>query len=329
MKIYPKFHIGTKIAVTFTIISMVGFSALNLLNIRYYKNSLLRQSLNQAEKLVKLKITNINIELEDDIVNTQVPINDDNHVLIDKYGASFFYLNIDSINETVMKLSIILFGIESILFICLLILTFQFTNKFISEIETNERFLNLLLLSFNHKICNFLTSQRINIDIVKQSGSINAINRLETAYSKIEQDLKRTLQLVKTHPLKIKEKIILEDIIDKTIKYFENDLKDRQVFVSKPRLLQNHTVIADENDMLDILYNLMDNAVRYSINYINIKLTYKTKGVVLYISNDIAPESLSGSGLGLEIIKTILKRYNGRLNVRRKNSFIVKVWLPY
>ncbi|MBF0472750.1 MAG: HAMP domain-containing histidine kinase [Nitrospirae bacterium] len=329
MKRHPKFNIGTRIAITFTIISMVGFSALNLLNIQYYKKTMLRQNLKQAEELVKLKVTYRIIELPDDIIVSYNPINKENLILIDKLGNSYYYFNNSSINEDINKLAIILFGIESILFICLMLLNFQFTNKFITEIETNERFLNLLLLSFNHKICNFLSSQRINIDIVKQDGSERAIQRLEAAYLKIEEEMTRTLQLVKTHPLKIREQVSIDNIISQTINYFENDLSNRMIFYSKSNLSLEKPVLADEHDIRDILYNLMDNAVKYSINYINIRLSFKSKGAYIYIANDIVLESHSGTGLGLEIVETILKRYNGRLSVRRKNSYIVQVYISF
>jgi len=325
----PKFHIGTKIAITFTIISMFGFSALNLLNIQYYKKTMLRQSLSQAEKIVKLKINYKFIDLPDDIIMSNTVINQENLILIDRVENCYYYFNYSSIMEDIHNLSIILFGIESILFICLILLNFQFTNKFISEIEASERFLNLLMLSFNHKICNFLTSQRINIDIVKQNGSPKAIERLETAYSKIDQEMKRTLQLVKTHPIKIQEEISLEDIINQTLVYFENDFEGRRVFYSKTNLDKDKPVLADENDIRDIVFNLMDNAVKYSINYINIRLSFEPKGVFIYIANDIVVESHCGTGLGLEIVDTILKRYKGWRTVRRKNSYIAVVWIPY
>lgn len=343
MKIYPNLHIGTKIVITFTIISMVGFSALNLLNIQYYKKSLRERSLIQAEKIVKLKISNTNIELPDEIISTNTPINQGNFILIIKDRDVYYYLNDSSIIQSAIKLSIILFIIESILFICLMLLTYQFTNKFIAEIESNERFLNLLLLSFNHKICNFLMSQRINIDIIGayKQGSLEpcildmrAYQRLKSSYLKIEEEMKRTLQLLKTHPLKIKEEILIGDIINQTLLYFENDLTERTVFFSKTNLDSQKPIMADENDIKDILYNLMDNAVKYSINYINIRLSFVRKGVFIYIINDIAGESFAheGNGLGLEIVNTILIRYKGRLSTRRKivaYSYIAQVWIPY
>jgi two-component system, OmpR family, sensor kinase len=112
------------------------------------------------------------------------------------------------------------------------------------------------------------------------------------------------------------------------------------------------TINMNEVDLMCIIKNLIDNAIRYTPNggEINLSLSKDSKYVVFEVedSGHGIPESekervfdsfyrilgnnTQGSGLGLSIVKTIINRVEGRVQLLDSDSFLsglkIKVFLP-
>jgi signal transduction histidine kinase len=105
--------------------------------------------------------------------------------------------------------------------------------------------------------------------------------------------------------------------------------------------------IGDQEDLLELLGNLLDNACKWARGIILLNVT-RRDGVVFTIEDDgpgcepsemerltvrgfRADESKPGSGLGLAIVRDIVESYSGRLIIERSNKLgglSVEVWLP-
>ncbi|CAG0991525.1 two-component system, OmpR family, sensor histidine kinase PhoQ [Methylophilaceae bacterium] len=105
--------------------------------------------------------------------------------------------------------------------------------------------------------------------------------------------------------------------------------------------------IGDQEDLLELLGNLLDNACKWSRNRVVLNVSSRD-GVVFRIEDDgpgcgpeeleqltrrgfRADESKPGSGLGLAIVRDIVESYGGNLTIARSSNLgglSVEVWLP-
>ena len=110
---------------------------------------------------------------------------------------------------------------------------------------------------------------------------------------------------------------------------------------------QGVSLAYDRQDMLELIGNLLDNAVKWCRGVVMINVRH-SDGVLLEVDDDgpgCSPdeytrlvqrgirldESVSGHGLGLSIVKDIVDTYNGTLSFGRSsrlNGMRVSVFLP-
>lgn len=93
-------------------------------------------------------------------------------------------------------------------------------------------------------------------------------------------------------------------------------------------------VWADENQMLIVIRNLLDNAIKFAPpnSPIEFGLNTTERGTTLVVSNQIAAQAanFAGSNLGLKLIKGLIERQNGSLRINRPDESIWQVhfYLP-
>ena len=131
----------------------------------------------------------------------------------------------------------------------------------------------------------------------------------------------------------------------------EKDINDKKLTINGLSEVENFDVIADEDLIHQVLYNLVDNAIKFNKKngYINIKLSSNDKGLVFSIANSgsIIPNpdlpyifdrfykidkarsaSKDSTGLGLYLVKTILDIHNGTISVNSEKDTVFTVTLP-
>ncbi|MCI4626356.1 MAG: GHKL domain-containing protein [Candidatus Magnetoovum sp. WYHC-5] len=318
-----------KIIFLFVIINIIWFSILNIIAINNYSNNIEELYTKQSTLYAKLYMINKEKMLPDFIVISKKPLFDKGLLPINtEHHNVYFYLKDKFINEELYKFAIHLFAIESFFFLSLIFFTYLTISSFISNIKANERFLNLLLISLNHKIGNFLSLQHINLEIIKGSECSkwvsNAIKRLEDAYVRIENDVRRTLHLVKERAAYVYEEIDLPLIATNILGMLHSELYNKQISCNYKAV----TILANTTDIEDILYNLIDNAVKYSTSIIKIQIYGDKRYAVVTIENDIAKDAKQGTGIGIDIIRKILKKYKGTLTITVQDSYYAKVKIP-
>jgi two-component system phosphate regulon sensor histidine kinase PhoR len=167
-------------------------------------------------------------------------------------------------------------------------------------------------------------------------------------------DLLTLAELESTNPNLQLSDVNLSELFGKVVRDWEKKFAEKQlkVIVDEPVALP--VILADETRLQEALYNLLDNAVKYSRQNGEIYLRAEHRGdeIVLSVSDSgrgIArnnlpriferfyradkartPESIRGTGLGLSIVKHIAQLHGGRVDAESElgRGTIVRVVLP-
>jgi two-component system phosphate regulon sensor histidine kinase PhoR len=167
-------------------------------------------------------------------------------------------------------------------------------------------------------------------------------------------DLLTLAELESTNPNLQLSDVNLSELFGKVVRDWEKKFAEKQlkVIVDEPVALP--VILADETRLQEALYNLLDNAVKYSRQNGEIYLRAEQRGdeIVLSVSDSgrgIArnnlpriferfyradkartPESIRGTGLGLSIVKHIAQLHGGRVDAESElgRGTIVRVVLP-
>jgi signal transduction histidine kinase len=113
--------------------------------------------------------------------------------------------------------------------------------------------------------------------------------------------------------------------------------------------------LADQDRLQQVLINLVDNAIKYSSNTVEIKLETREDQALIHVcdrgigislphqqrvferfyrSDDPSTRSRDGTGLGLAIAKSLIEGMNGRISLRSKpnegSTFTITlpIWKP-
>ncbi|MEO5356745.1 MAG: hypothetical protein H7844_05535 [Nitrospirae bacterium YQR-1] len=315
-------HTGTKILIVFIFISVVWFAILNFVSVSYFRGTLEEILKDRMSVAIRQYAQNTACGLPEYVMSSNKQLTEKSLALLTEEYISgtktYFYVKSAYIENKIKDFAIIVLGIESSLFLSLILIMYLIISKFVRDIEGSGKFLNLLLMSFNHKIGNFISILKLNIEILKENPcEKKAVQRLFTTTEKIEIDLKRSFKMLREKGKTAKEKINIRDCIFEAIEFFGlSDIKSVFHMNVKPFI-----IYANPNDVGDVLYNLIDNALKYSDGCINIRTSSDNRYVYVFIRNELAVNSLRGSGLGLEITNNILKRCNGKLLLRQKGKY--------
>ena len=137
-----------------------------------------------------------------------------------------------------------------------------------------------------------------------------------------------------------KEKVNLTDLITSALKDL-NYWLDEKKFTVQTELEENVVITADRDAMKQVVINLLDNAIKYSgdNNEIYVRLVsekdkisieFEDKGIGIpadqldlifekfYRVNETIRDGVSGTGLGLTVVKEIIEAHHGELLVESK-----------
>jgi len=236
---------------------------------------------------------------------------------------------------------------SAILLIAIIILTSYtiriiFRQRKLSELKTD--FTNNMTHELKTPVSTIsLASQMLKDDSIpielKSSGQIATI--IEDESKRLAIQIEKILQMAVFEKgeinLKLKE-IDLNEIIQTTVNNFTLQLKNNNGSIYQQLDAKNPILILDEVHITNVIINLLDNAVKYSSEYPQIKIsTFNRKnGVVIAIQDNgigISKDSLKrifdkyyrvptgnvhnvkGFGLGLSYVKKIVEEHDGVIKV--------------
>jgi len=269
-----------------------------------------------------------NYNLPSYIKVSKKPLLDKNLELLPQtLNGKFVYLDWGPGYKEVKDLATNLFLWETALVLSLTFLFYKILWIHLKEREENRVFLEMILLTLSHKLGNFLATQRLNIEILKETPSPAALDRLERGYMFIEKEFNHTLNIIKNFKAgsKEKEKINLKSVIESTLAGFKDVVKDKELKLDLAEVI----IRGCKTDIEMIFYLVIENAVKYAKKQIFIELKKENKFVSLLIKNDIDPLIPKGSGIGLALVRQLTQKHKIGFNHREENGyFIVNFGLP-
>lgn len=204
-----------------------------------------------------------------------------------------------------------------------------------------------------HELRTPITVLRTKLDVFKkkkreQHEYDELVTTMETYIDRLSSIITDLLEFAETSELGETEDVSLDSVVKTVVDDLEsvaqNNMINMQIDI-QPKAqseAQNLTVKGNTNLLYRALYNLVENAIRYNNEEGSVNITLETRGQegVIIIADTgvgIAPEQrelifepfyrvnksrsreFGGAGIGLSLVKTILKRHGASITVSENN----------
>jgi two-component system, OmpR family, sensor histidine kinase ArlS len=219
-------------------------------------------------------------------------------------------------------------------------------NRMIGRLDANLEKQKQFISDASHELKTPLTVIKSYADLLRRRGirneevTLEAIESIHSEATRIQKMTERFLDLANTE---------LENVLDlksiNLIALCQNILKQlRGAYKREISLFYNEspiTVIADELKLKQVIIILLDNAIKYSSDQIDVYLEdleqftairVKDYGIGIheneleniferfYRVDKARSRATGGTGLGLSIAKNIMKQHNGEIKVKSKDG---------
>jgi len=230
-------------------------------------------------------------------------------------------------------------------------------QKRLSEVKTD--FIN----NMTHELKTPISTIALSSDFLTKSKSETPLEKIhhyaqiiKTENKRLENQVERVLQLAKFDKEKIELKISnidLKKLISEIVDVFELTIKNRKGQISFSSQVESAIISADRLHITNVLYNLLDNANKYTEEtpFIEINLSEKNNGILTEVkdngkglSNEDSDQvfekfyrvstgnvhNVKGFGLGLFYVKSIVEAHSGKVGVESSlgNGSTFWFWLP-
>jgi two-component system phosphate regulon sensor histidine kinase PhoR len=251
----------------------------------------------------------------------------------------------------------------SIVFIIIIILSFAYTvitilkQKKISDMKND--FINNMTHEFKTPIstislaCEALGDQDIKKSEDLYHNYINVINEENSRLSNMAERILQSASLEKGQVILTKESVDIHKVIDEAINNIHLQVKKKGGSIKTQLKADPHILEADKVHITNVIFNLLDNANKYSPitpeikistenSYSGILISVKDNGTGISKANQKkifeklyrVPSgnlhNVKGFGLGLSYVKTIVEQHNGKITLESElnkgTNFII--YLP-
>ncbi len=265
--------------------------------------------------------------------------------IVDK--SIFLHLYLPGKNSFIYR-SISFMLIGSIFFTFIIILIFfitiriAFRQKKISEIKSD--FINNMTHEFKTPIAtiSLAADSMRNRKIISDETKVNQyLNIIKEENRRMNNQVESVLQMSLLEKEKFKIKLSeydLHELIETAIKNIKIQIQQKNGEINVALHAENPFALVDETHFLNIIHNLLDNAVKYSKDNLEITLTTRNQNgniTILVEDNGIGIKkedlvrifdkfyrvstgnihNVKGFGLGLSYVKAIINEFNGSINV--------------
>lgn len=205
-------------------------------------------------------------------------------------------------------------------------------TKRIEEVEELNESLKLVNRIMRHDILNDLTAIRLYAEILKEKQDERAIQRIEEAVSRITELIERVRRLEEALKSEIElEEVNLKEIVEEIAEKYGVELK----FEGEPYIMAGEHIKF-------VFDNLISNSVKHgnaksvfvqsseSNDTYRIILSDDGRGVDEAIASKIFEEGFStgGSGIGLYIVKKLIERYGGKIELIKTKPVTFEITIP-
>ncbi len=253
--------------------------------------------------------------------------------------------------------------IVSTLFLLLVVGFFTYTiwvilkQKKLSEIRTD--FINNMTHELKTPISTISLSTEVleNPNITKNPERLsNYAKIIKEETERLKNQVEKVLQMASLDKKKVdfdNEKVDIHDVITNTITGFELILNKNEGKIHSQLKASNNLVKGDKIHLTNIMFNLIDNAIKYSSGQPNIDISTSDhkKGIYIRVKdNGIGmtreqqkhvfekfyrvptgdQHDVKGFGIGLNYVRKIIRQHGGKIQLKSqiKSGSTFRVYLP-
>jgi two-component system phosphate regulon sensor histidine kinase PhoR len=231
-------------------------------------------------------------------------------------------------------------------------------QKRLSEIQKD--FINNMTHEFKTPIATIAVSAEVlkNPDIINQPERLlNYTTIIENENKRLKKHVERVLQMARLDKEDIglkKESINLHEVIQEVVAGMHVTLQEKQGKVDLQLEAHQSLVTADRHHLMNVIYNLLDNAIKYCKEspFIVIRTKQDNKGITMEIKDNgigVGQEhqkrifqkffrvptgnvhDVKGFGLGLNYVKQIVEAHRGKITLESVvgSGCTFRVFIPY
>lgn len=246
--------------------------------------------------------------------------------------------------------------------ILIIIIFFAYTINVILKQKRLSEIKNDFINNITHEFKTPISTISLSADVLLQPNLSperlkNYAKIIKDENNRLKNQVDKVLQLATLEKDKLKlenEKLDLHEIITDSVKSFELLVKQQKGEISSNLMASKYVIFGDRVHISNILYNLIDNAIKYSPKNPRIEIATNSTEEHIEISvkdNGLGiPEEsqknifekfyreptgnrhdIQGYGLGLNYVKAIVEAYKGKIKLISKenegSTFVIK--LPF
>ena len=294
------------------LILVAGFTVINTLSVMALKISLENELYVTANALRRALITDRTVlpypfKISERPEEGFIPV---------VYRDGFFILVDENyIPERLKSFATVLVLWEGV-FILFILLLFRRTVLLYIKREKDIRYLlNLLLLALTHRLGNFLSVVKLNLELMEDS---KPKERIISSTEKLEEDYKKAVEVLESlsKGYGLGSRIVnVKEVVEELLKGSDHRQDIRLMVKLEDTLVRANPIY------LEILVgSVIENSLKYAISFVHIKLC----GGLLVVRNDFGSVK-EGSGMGLKIARFAAQILGFDLRIKYRNRFTVFV----
>ncbi|MEX2595847.1 MAG: HAMP domain-containing sensor histidine kinase [Salibacteraceae bacterium] len=307
------------------------------------------------DSVVFTKMVNNKLKTDPDLLATPPPIDweADGHY----FSVYFPELNLSVIGKMNFWL-MSSFVLIAVLIFFAFVISVILKQKRLSEIKND--FIN----NMTHELKTPISTIALSSDVLLQKGTEQNPERLrnyariiKSENQRLQTQVERVLQIARLDKEEIdlkRQQVDMHELIELAVPTIEMNFSDKKILLKTDLSAINYSVYGDEMHITNIIFNLLDNAAKYSGEEPKIELKTRSDDKGFYLTvTDNGPgipkdqqrsifekfyriptgnvHDVKGFGLGLYYIKTIVDAHKGKIKIKSKlqegSSF--EVFLPY
>jgi signal transduction histidine kinase len=228
-------------------------------------------------------------------------------------------------------------------------------NQLIEYLKESYEKQEMFVSDASHELKTPIQIIKSYAQLLERRGNVSpelvkeAVLAIDSEANRMNKLVQQMLSLAKNKQLQPRFSVNMVSLIDEVVKVFD-DISERDIVVEKQQKTMN--VEADPDQLKQLFYILLDNALKYSQDTIHVRLFQTNKQAILevqdygkgisqkdqehifdrfYRVDKARNRDTGGTGLGLAIAKSIADAHNGELSViselDKGSTFIVKLSL--
>jgi two-component system, OmpR family, phosphate regulon sensor histidine kinase PhoR len=232
-----------------------------------------------------------------------------------------------------------------------------FKQKRLSEVQKD--FIN----NMTHEFKTPLSTISLSVEVFRQQAILPQPERMlsyaliiEQETNRMRQHLERMLQVAQLDRADMqlkKEPLDIHQLIREIVDSLQPLLVEKKASIVFSFQIDNPTVQGDKHHLVNVIFNLLDNALKYSTNQPEITITtrQKAKGVMIEVKDSgigILPEhqkkvfqkfyrvptgnvhNVKGFGLGLSYVKQVIRAHQGNVTLKSEvnEGSVFMIYLP-